>query len=78
MVELAIPSTHQWHNGTGYRETPNWWTNFFFSCGDWREAERVLDEEWGARVKASHDLGEVGTIVFKNEQDATMFLLKWS
>lgn len=71
MTEIVIPATYHYHD-------TDWWSNFFHSCGDWHEAERVLDREWNARVKASHNLGEVGTIVFENEQDATMFLLRWS
>ena len=56
----------------------NWWSNFFFSCGDWREAERVLAQDWNAKVETSPVAGVVGTIIFKNERDVTMFLLRWS
>ena len=78
MTEIVIPAIYRYHDGTCSRDTTDWWSNFFHSCGDWHEAERVLDREWNARVKASRNLGEVGTIVFENEQDATMFLLRWS
>ena len=72
MAEIVIPATHR------YRDSTDWWSNFFFSCGDWHEVERVLDRDWRARVITSTKLGEIGTIVFENEQDATMFLLRWS
>ena len=69
MTELTIPNTHRYSH---------WWLKFFYSCGDWHEVGRVLDEEWNAKVNASPIAGEVGTIVFENEQDLTMFLLRWS
>ena len=78
MTEIVIPATYRYHDGTGRHTTTDWWSNFFVSCGDWHEAKRVLDREWNAQVKASRNLGEIGTIVFENEQDATMFLLRWA
>lgn len=71
MFELEIPV-----NRNPYTP-PSWWAKFFYSCGDWREVERVLTQDWNARINPSPKLGEVGTIVFENEQDATMFMLKW-
>lgn len=68
MAELIIPPIYP----------VDWWSNFFSSCGDWREVDRVLARDWNARVVTSPIADEVGTITFKNEQDLTMFLLKWS
>lgn len=73
MAKLIIPYSDR------YTVKPtDWWSNFFFACGDWREVGRVLDENWNARVDTSPIAGEVGTIIFENEQDLTMFLLRWS
>lgn len=72
MAELIIPDTYRYSN------SPNWWSKFFYSCGDWRGVDRVLARDWNAQVNPSTKLGEVGTIVFENEQDLTMFLLRWS
>ena len=73
MAELIIPPSHR------YTSRPiDWWSNFFFTCGDWREVDRVLAQEWHARVVTSPIAGEVGTIIFQNERDVTMFLLRWS
>lgn len=72
MMDLVI------HRIGATKNTDNWWTNFFWSAGDWCEAERILDEEWNAYVEMSSNFSEVGTIKFKNEHDMVMFLLRWS
>lgn len=71
MAELIIPTTNS-------GRTTNWWSNFFWACGSWRETEHVLAHVWHARVESSPIAGEVGKIIFENERDITMFLLKWS
>lgn len=72
MAELIIPYSHR------YSDASDWWARFFYSCGDWREVDRVLAQDWNARVETSPVAGEVGTIIFENDQDVTMFLLRWS
>jgi hypothetical protein len=72
MAELIIPATRRDHKST------DWWSNFFYSCGDWHEVSRVLHRDWNARAEASPIVGEVGKIIFENERDITMFMLRWS
>jgi hypothetical protein len=74
VTELEIPTSNWAHVDA----PPSWWENFFYSCGDWQEVQRVLKEDWNAEAVPSSRLGEVGTIVFENEQDATMFMLRWT
>jgi hypothetical protein len=72
-AKLIIPYSYRYTS-----KQTDWWSNFFFACGDWREVDRTLIRDWNARVYTSPIAGEVGTIIFENEQDVTMFLLRWS
>ena len=72
MAQLIIPAINRPPGAT------DWWSNFFYSCGDWHEVRRVLDREWNAQVETSPIAGEIGKIIFENERDITMFMLRWS
>ena len=75
MAELEIPTSNWAHVDA----PPSWWENFVYNgLRDWHEVVRVLDEDWNAEVRDSPIVGEIGKIIFENERDITMFLLRWS
>ena len=72
-VEYRDPATFEL-----VHEDRRWWRNFILSLGDEVTVERVLDElaKWNARRVS--EPGKYIEIEFDNEEDATMFVLRWS
>lgn len=69
MVELHIPDN----------PVPTYWTNYFYSYETWREVEEALFRDWRGQVVFHPRFpGLVEKIVFNNNSDATIFLLRWS
>jgi hypothetical protein len=72
MIKIEIPTKDR-------IESNLWWQNFFQSAGDWREAERILNETYQAQiVLAPAPELRIGSIIFEHDPAATMFMMKWS
>ena len=56
----------------------DWWTNFIESLGNDVSDKQLTDElaKWNARRVS--EPGKYIEIEFDNEEDATMFVLRWS
>jgi len=72
MTELKIPN-----KASRIADSPSWWENFFYTYEDWDTVNRILDEEWDAKIIFS-EKGLVAHLVFETGCDLTRFLLRWS